>query len=254
MFHGFQKMNNETRFPDELDSIYNYNYDKENLSIKIKENKLICSLINSFDCEKLSELLSLRKYRYEKFKYEYMYESMIEQIEGCANNVELNVLKQLSPKEYHMKLEMMKDEIVKPQNLFPIRIVSYDIGTLLLEILKENNINFNKNFDNKTFLHELVLSSDFEECVISEDVSFELAKYNDESKKIVLETLEKNNIIFSGEESLLGFNVYNARRYETYIISRYFVMYGNENNPNVLYGDFVIKSDYYGKVNKIYKI
>ena len=30
----------------------------------------------------------------------------------------------------------MKNDIIKPQNLFPIRIISYDIGALLLEILK----------------------------------------------------------------------------------------------------------------------
>ena len=151
------------------------------------------------------------------------------------------------------KLENMKNDIVKPDNLFPIRIVSYDIGALLFQILKDNDINFNEEFNDKTFLFDLVLSSCETEFISRYDVSDELDKYIERSKEIIEFALTKNEVVFEGDEPLLGFNVYNARYYYGYIISRYFVMFGNENNPNILYGDFVIKSDKVGKVSKIYQ-
>ena len=104
MFHGFQRMNNETRFPDELDALYNYQYSDENLSIKLEENKLLVKLLDNYNVDDFNKLLSLRKYRADKFKYEYKYESLIEQIEGSANNVELNALKELSNDLYLEKL------------------------------------------------------------------------------------------------------------------------------------------------------
>ena len=45
MFHGYQKINKESRFPDEIEAIINYNYDEENLSYKLLENELIVELL-----------------------------------------------------------------------------------------------------------------------------------------------------------------------------------------------------------------
>jgi hypothetical protein len=69
-----------------------------------------------------------------------------------------------------------------------------------------------------------------------------------------IKALLDNEVIFEGSEKLLAFNVYNARYYDNYIISRYFVMYGNEDNPIVKYGDFVIKTSIEGIIDKIYNI
>ena len=41
MFHGFQMMQNESRFCDDLDALYNYKYEEDNLNLKVKENKLL---------------------------------------------------------------------------------------------------------------------------------------------------------------------------------------------------------------------
>lgn len=254
MFHGFQQMNNESRFPNELESIYRYNYSVDNLNIKLSENKLIYELLTEFDDEKFLKFLEYRKYRYNNFAYEFLYESMIEQIEGTANYVELNVLKKLSYDDYIEKYENMKNDLIRPDNLFPIRIISYDIGALLIEILKDNKIYFNDNFNDKNFIHDLVLYSlDIVVCN-KEDVSQELNSYLTKSKNIIEFAIEKNDVVFEGEEILLGFNVYNARYYHGYIISRYFVMFGEKSNPKVLYGDFVIKTDGIGIIKKIYKI
>ena len=44
MFHGFQMMNNDSRFPNELDALYQYKYDEVNLNMKMRENQLIYKL------------------------------------------------------------------------------------------------------------------------------------------------------------------------------------------------------------------
>ena len=48
MFHGFQNINGESRFPNELEALFNYKYDDENLSIKLEEAKLTLKLLDSF--------------------------------------------------------------------------------------------------------------------------------------------------------------------------------------------------------------
>ena len=117
MFHGYQSLKKESRFPNEFEAVLNYKYIPQNLGIKLLENKLIVELLESFNIEKFEYLLSLMKYRYNHFKYEFMYELEIEQIEGSANNVELNALKQLSKVEYQKKLKKMKENILNPENL-----------------------------------------------------------------------------------------------------------------------------------------
>ncbi len=56
MFHGFQRENGESRFPDELDALYNYSYDACNLELKLIENRIIASLSESFDSEEYKRL------------------------------------------------------------------------------------------------------------------------------------------------------------------------------------------------------
>lgn len=253
MFHGYQNLNDEKRFPNEMHAIYNYQYSDRNLSIKLIENKLINELNEEFNLDKYQKLLGLRKYRYNHFKYEFLYESRIEQVEGTANYVELNVLKELSMDLYNKKLLEMKEFIIKEENLLPVRIVSYDIGALLLNILNSNNISFNREFNDITISEELIkdVIEYYTDYISLED---EIYNYHLRSKCIIDKALLDNEVIFEGSEKLLAFNVYNARYYDNYIISRYFVMYGNEDNPLVKYGDFAIKTSIEGIIDKIYNI
>ena len=253
MFHGYQSLKKESRFPNEFDAVLNYKYIPQNLGIKLLENKLIVELIESFDQEKFDYLLSLMKYRYTHFNYEFMYELKIEQIEGSANNVELNALKQLSKMEYQKKLKRMKENILKPENLFPIRVISYDIGALRMQILKDNNIKFNERFNDMLYIELLLMdveeASNFDIDVINEFVD----KFNSKKESTIKDALEKNEIIVENT-NLLGFNVYDALCVDNYIITKYFVVYGNESTHTVEYGDFVVELNDGTSINKIYKI
>ena len=253
MFHGYQMINNESRFPNELESLSKYQYIDDSLSIKLLENKLIVELIDKFDIDKFNKLLSYRKYRYDIYNYEFMYELMIEQIEGSANYVELSALKCLSVNMYLHKLKHIKSYITNPKNLIPVRIVSYDIGALMLMLLKDNNISFNERFNNECYIISLLKDYEYkiDNYLCMKNI---INDYNIESKKIIENTILKNNIIVDDVVDILGVNVYNARYYNHYIISTYFVMYSLNNEQHIEYGDFVIELCDIAKASKIYKI
>ena len=253
MFHGFQRMNNETRFPDELDALYNYQYSDENLSIKLEENKLLVKLLDNYNVDDFNKLLGLRKYRADKFKYEYKYESLIEQIEGSANNVELNALKQLSNDLYLEKLNSLKNSIIDKSNFLPIRVICYDIGAVLLDVLKRNNLTFDEGFSKDSFSMDLI--NGINPAKVDVTLSFEenIKKYFERAEEIINNAINKIDVVVVGRYNILGVNIYNAIFYKGYIISIYFLMYGEQNSPNIEYGNFIIETKGSKILTKVYR-
>jgi len=254
MFHGFQQMHKESRFFDELDALYNYKYEEGNLNLKLKENHLLCSLSTQFDKEMFEEFLQIRKYRYDAFCYEFHYESCVEQIEGTANYVELHCLKQLSAELFEKKLSAMKERIINPDNLLPVRIICYDIGALLLHVMTENAIAFDDGFSFVTFAEAMISDVAGKEYISEYSVKDLLDSYNARAGEIIRKAIEKNELVTDTPCELFGVNVYDAIFYQNHIISRYFVMFGSEDNEQIEYGDFVIETNAYKKVKKIYRI
>ena len=255
MFHGFQNSNHDSRFPNELQALYHYRYSSENLSIKLEENRLLCELTEVFDCEKLRQFLRCRKYRAIHFRYEFTYESQVEQIEGTANYIELQALKQISPPLYRRKLAQMKDNITKPQNLLPIRILSYDTGALLLHILKENSIPFDQDFSDTAFSENLIREVEAAEpCGINDNVTAAIDTYFADAQTIIDRAIAKNEVVMACRRPLLGVNFYNAVYLNGYITSTYFVMHGDESAPSIEHGDFVIETPEEGLITKLYKM
>ena len=255
MFHGFQNRNHESRFPGELSALYRYQYSEENLSVKLAENRLIAELTQTFSREKFEQLLRYRKYRYENFRYEFIYESKVEQIEGTANYVELQALKQISREKYQRKLEQMRRNITEPANLLPIRVISYDIGALLLHVLKENEIPAQQEFGDVTFSESLVANVDYpERCNVDGTVKRCIDAYFSKAQEQINAAIARNAVVMEQERQLLGVNVYNAVYLGGYMISTFFVMYGDEAAPSIEQGNFVIQTPAEGVVTRIYRI
>lgn len=253
MFHGFQMLNNESRFPNEIDALYNYQYNDENLSIKLEENKLLVKLLDSFNNDDYNKLLKYRSFRLNKYNYEYLYESKIEQIEGSANYVELRCLKQLDNNLYLDKLSSLKERILNKDNYLPIRILSYDIGALLINILNENNISFDDDFSDKPFSISLVENISNEDIEVNKSFTNEINNYYLNAESIINDAILKNEIIASGNFNILGVNVYNAIYYNNYIVSTFFVMYEDNGENKIEYGNFVIETNADHLASKIYK-
>ena len=252
MFHGFQMMHQDSRFPDELDALYHYKYEEGNLDLKLKENHLLCSLLTQFDKEMFEEFLQIRKYRFDAFPYAYHYESCIEQIEGTANFVELHCLKQLSAERFEKKLSAMREKIINPGNLLPIRVVCYDIGALLLYVMTENQIAFEDGFSSAAFSEAMI--SDVEGKAQSPEYSTKelLNGYYAKARETIHKAIEGNKLISDTPCDLLGVNVYNAVFCDNHIISQFFVMFGSKDHPQIEYGDFVIETNKDKKATKIY--
>ena len=254
MFHGFQNLNNESRFPDELGALYNYKYSDENLSLKLEESRIITELLEKFEAEKLDRLLEIRKYRYNHFYYEYHYEACVEQIEGAAQFVELNALKQLSHELYLEKLNVLTGRITAKGALLPVRIICYDIGALLLLILNENGIKYNSSFADAPFSEALIADTKEYSDQFELTMGNTIKVYYEQAASIISEAISKNNIVSDGTHDILGVNIYNAVYYNNYIISRYFVMYLEEESPKIEYGDFIIETNEPKKMSKLYRL
>lgn len=254
MFHGFQMVNNDRRFPDELHALYNYKYEEDNLDLKLTENRLLCNLSIRFDKEMFEELLQIRKYRFDSFRYAYHYEASIEQIEGIANFVELQCLKQLSDKLFEKALSAMRKRITDPNNLLPVRVICYDVGALLLYVMTENDIAFDDGFSSAAFAETILNDVDGKKYVPERNMKCLLDGHNAKASEIIRRAKEKNEIVADTPCDILGVNVYDAVFCEDHIISKYFVMFGSGDDHQVEYGDFVIETNEYRKAAKIYRI
>lgn len=254
MFHGFQMMNNESRFFDDLDALYKYKYEEGNLNRKLKEHHLLYQLSRRFDKEMFEEFLRIRKYRFNSFRYAYHYESCIEQIEGTASFVELYSLKQLSVELFEKALFVMRERIINPSNLLPIRVISYDIGALLLHIMTENNISFEDSFSSATFAEAIIGNVEEDKNTYEYNAKELIDGFNTEAIKIIQKAKNKNAIVSDTLCDILGVNTYDAVFCDNHIISKCFVIFGFDGNQRIEYGNFVIETNAYKKATKIYRI
>ena len=255
-FHAFQMESKESRYPNELEALIKYKYDLRNLSLKNLENKLIVELIDTFNRAKFDELMYIRKTRLALYPYEVEYEMKIEQIEGTANYVELESLKQLNYNKYQNKLNQMKNTILNCNNLFPVRIISYDVGALLIKVLVDNLLNINFHFT-KNYYIDYFLDTDIPVVLnIKESVvlKIKLKEFISETRRLIKKSVTEENLIIKGNFKLLGVNVYNARYLDNFIITEYFLMYKENNEDKILNGDFVVKVDNDLIISDVYKL
>lgn len=256
MFHGYQMKNRESRHPNELEALMKYDYSVENLSVKMEENRLLADLVENFDEGDFKKFLSLRKYRLLNHEYEYRYESAVEQIEGSAEYVELNALKQISEEKYRLKKAGMLGKITDPKNCFPIRIISYSIGGLIFELLKKSHLHSFHEFSDEPVTTGMIKSAEAYagEVPFSSDIEALIDGYHSETQRIIQQAVAAKDLVLEGEYELLGVNVYNARYYKGYMVSTYFVMFMRDSSQEVLYGDFVIQLNDEKNIEKVYRI
>lgn len=255
MFHGYQKINHESRWNNEMEALLKYQYSIENLSLKYQEAQLLNACLLNDDKEVFDELCKTRKKRMNNYLYEYDYEARIEQIEGTAKYIESKVLSLLNPYKGQKMHEKMMNDIINQKLYFPIRIISYSIGALLIEAInKYTDFDF-ESFTNVPFSIALLknISVSSAEHYVNKNMSLCLKEYEKETKKLIDKTLTKNECIVEGKYPLLGVNVYNARCYNHYVTSTFFVVYQDNGKDKLLNGDFLVLLDNNGNVLKIFK-
>ncbi len=254
MFHAFQRRFDKLVYPNEMQATLNYRYSPECLSAKLCENRLLGDLVLAFDAAKFEELCALRKYRQKSFPYEMQYEMAVEQIEGTANYVESAALAQLSPVKYQEKITGMIKRIQAAESLFPIRIISYDIGALLIKIIKENQIECSFAFNSDSFMTELMERAREASPLAPSDAVKQLVDdYYRQTQEMITCAVRENERVVLEDATLIGYNTYNARYTAPYLLSSFFVMYEADNREQTLYGDFVVEITPDRKIKKIYR-
>ena len=246
MFHGYQQLMGWDCSVNELEALYRYRYEAENLSRRLHENALLLALLEQYDESVLGELLAGRKRRSIEFPYEFRYESKVEELEGTANYVEWQVLKQLDPSKADELTARMRAQMTKPEALFPIRLSCYFTGALMLHALRSAG---RYSFEAP---ERPVIASVLQDVAPSEgdfpgkpellrSVSEAVQAFHAETDEIIRAALEQNELVLNSPLELTGVNVYNARCHRGYITSTYFLMYREGTENKLLPGNFVIR-------------
>jgi len=256
MFHAFQNVRGDTRFPNELEALSKYRYDEVNLSLKYEENKILLGLMEDFNLEAYSNFLAYRSSRREKFPYEFGYEASVEEVEGVAQYVELNALKQLSGELYAKSIERLKKRVLVAEDIFPVRVRCYDVGAILFQVLIDNHLLEFKEHTNVLSADRLLadIQESNIETILNPGIIEGLNKYRSSTLEMIQKGINEGVLIEEGELEVLGVNFYNARYAEGNIISTYFVWYRKDGQENLRYGDFLIQLDKQNKGSKIFQI
>ena len=258
MFHGYQRLRGWDCWPNELEALWRYEYDAENLSLKLRENELLLALLEGRNEGVLRELLAHRKRRSIKFPYNFSYECQVEEIEGTANYVEWQVLKQLDKNKEEELTAHMRMLMTKPEYLFPIRISSYYTGALMINALRGAGAYC---FDaaarpvTLSALKDIAPSEgDFPgKADVLRRAEEAVDAFNKETDSIIRSAAEKNRIVLNGPIELTGVNVYNARCYKDCITSTYFLMVRDGKEDRMLQGNFVIRMRDEKTIDTVYR-
>lgn len=258
MFHGFQQKQGWKCWANEMEALCRYKYDVDNLSIKIAENKLLLDLQEEFDIEKYKKVLSLRKYRQKLFPYEFDYEIKVEEIEGSANYVEWQVLKQLDEKAANKLICDMQNDLINPKYYFPIRISSYYTGALLINAMILSGEYDYSAKDRPVINQKLKFVKPIAQIdsIIENDrnsIAEVVDAFYDKSRQIVEAAVSSDEQVLKGPVELGSVNIYDARSYDGYLTSTYFLMYIEEGVKKVINGDFVIKMRDEKTIDRVYK-
>ena len=258
MFHGFQTLRGWDCWPDEMEALRRYRYDPENLSLKLRENELLLSLLGGPDAAAFRELTALRKRRSGVFPFEFSYESKVEEIEGTANYVEWQVLKQLDEAAADALTDRMRETVTQSGSLFPIRISCYFTGALLIHAMRQAGVYDFEPAERPAPLAMLrsapVSDGNFAgKETLSRQVWDAVASYREETDAIIRSALEKNDVAAEGPLELVFVNIYNARYLDGYVVSTYFVMVRDGAEEKMLPGNFAVRMRDEKTIDKVYR-
>lgn len=247
MFHAFQSACGESRFPDEREAVFRYQYSAENLSAKLREAELIRRILEGEGNvgEAYRRLLSLRRKRAEDYPYEYAYEAGVEQIEGTANYVEASALAQLNPEKGRAAWKRILEKISNPENYFPVRIISYQIGAAMIACVKRCSDTDCESFGERPLALEILPreGNRMEPLPMDVEAGKLVKQYLEQTHDLVRAAVQKNDRVLSGRFPLVSVNIWDARSEGRYMTSNLFLIYQDGGGTKTIYGDFVVETD-----------
>lgn len=255
MFHAHQMALHDSRFPDEMEALTQYEYTPEYLTVKYRETLMLAGLSERFDITRYQEFLSLRKRRMAEYSYQYRYECGVEAIEGSAQYVEWQALKALSPGLYLNARAECAARLKDIRRLMPVRVLCYDIGAMILDVCLGNRLPVSLLVGEgaETLLPDSALGAVAAAALPAvENEIDDFYRQSIDAFSAKIKTMsEHTNPITQGTFKLLGVNVFSARYMDGYIFTEYFLMY-EDKKPVTLDGNYLLKMEG-GRIAAIYR-
>ncbi|RHW43352.1 hypothetical protein D1B31_01400 [Neobacillus notoginsengisoli] len=150
LFHGFQYIKGEKRFPDEILGI-TYPLTFEIAELRIRERKHLYDALLETNISKkkqfLKEFIVLREKRATKCKEYTTYENLIETVEGPAWYVELKAYSEKSPLDNKIVSEKYGEHLLeKVESNLNIRRSCYSSGLCMCLLLDEFSPDWKESF------------------------------------------------------------------------------------------------------------
>ncbi len=251
MFHVFQKLNDECRYPNDL-ILLSYPDNIENYIVKYQENLLLAKAYRSDDItlrkELLEQYMAARKYRERLIGDIINQEYLTETIEGMAEYAGCMALKQISYEKYICKINDYI-EILQSFNeyFFEIRRMLYYSGVVSCIVLNDIHKNFyHKIGDTELSLFSIILRDVTEEKPI---INIDMAKIFDVIDKYLInknktfdDFILTHSDTISCKGYICGYDPMNMSRLDDMLLCTKFVMIKSdvENSPIFIQGPVLI--------------
>ncbi|MCK1992056.1 hypothetical protein GW626_17030 [Peribacillus muralis] len=209
LFHGYQYIKDEKRFPDEMMGI-TYPLSQENVELRNQERtNLYRALLEHNTIKKkhhLHTFIALREKRTAMFEKYLPYEKLIETIEGPAWYVELRAYAEKTSKDYDFVLKKYAQQLInKYESTSSIRRSCYSSGLFICLLLNELSPGWMDSFfDREETLYELLIqhAGDYMKNTITD------VKISPETVEVVNFAIEKRGKAFEEFNKQAGIHLY----------------------------------------------
>ncbi|MFD9625272.1 hypothetical protein [Peribacillus muralis] len=209
LFHGYQYIKDEKRFPDEMMGI-TYPLSQENVELRNQERtNLYRALLEHNTIKKkhhLHTFIALREKRTAMFEKYLTYEKLIETIEGPAWYVELRAYAEKTSKDYDFVLKKYAQQLInKYESTSSIRRSCYSSGLFICLLLNELSPGWMESFfDREETLYELLIqhAGDYMKNTITD------VKISPETVKVVNFAIENRGKAFDEFNKQAGIHLY----------------------------------------------
>lgn len=237
MFHAFQQISEEPRFPDDLAALA-YPENENNFTLKYIENQILADafLENDISAKKamLERFMAARKFREgiigNFIKCEYQNET----IEGMADYAGLSALKQISPKKFGSKIAESLHELRRmDETLFDIRSLSYSSGAIFCFVARDAGIDIlHKIGETEKTVFEIAsagISPKQPEAIADDLTVGEILSAYIARKKLEFDGFHKNHSeTVTGNFHICGYDPMNMKKLGDNILCSHFIMLMDE--------------------------
>lgn len=223
-------MNNETRYPDDLE-LLSYPDDTENFVKKITKTGILPPPMKNAISNRCGKIAYIRKMRNQVYPAMVRQELKAEGLEGIAEYIGLKALKQINAEKYRAIIQEDLEKLKAESSLlFDIRRISYFTGTIYFLCLEQFGLSVKNAFGTEETANEQNRPEIANVTAEIADCSFVLKHYSQllAEKKAKTEAHIKRSQYIESDAVICGYDPMNMFRMDDTIFCRHFVFL-NEN-------------------------